>query len=291
MVTEATIIVVIHHDILAVQYHSPLSTKANMAASNEIKVTISVKVLREQLIKATAEVPSRNARIRTKCFQIIREKLEPLAKPPRPKASQTRQMQEKTVVKATNIHGQGLFTLKPVTKCSIIFTEKPFLPDAPIPTSPKDSLLPLIQWFSQINYFNKSHQSFNPTKSNSFYALSHLKKGPILKKTTQFIASTRSKLAKGSPQPSPTLSKTTKTKKQKKSTDHNLTPREIALLHKSLLIDATNAFDQGTYTLICRINHSCESNTLISPKGSVISLRSIHKNEELTWKADKIATI
>ena len=58
----------------------------------------------------------------------------------------------------------------------------------------------------------------------------------------------------------------------------------INRLRRALIIDGVNTFNnQGSYQLICRINHSCDPNCMVINDGSVKSLRYIHKNEELTW--------
>lgn len=55
------------------------------------------------------------------------------------------------------------------------------------------------------------------------------------------------------------------------------------LLRRSMIIDGCNTFEDGTFEIICRINHSCLPNVLICPNGTIKTLTYIPKNKEIVW--------
>lgn len=156
----------------------------------------------------------------------------------------------------SDIHNYGLSTLKSIRKFNLIFHEPLLIPFAPrIENNDNDNddkiVNEITKWFNDIN------QNMNKNKLIEFMKLSYHNKGPIVENVDKFLSKYKDKLMNDSV--------------------------KLNDLRKALLIDGANTFNQGTYQLICRINHCCDPNCMIFNDGSVKSLRFIKKNEELLW--------
>lgn len=143
--------------------------------------------------------------------------------------------------KKDSLSGIGLFTLIDVSGFKVVFQEPLLFSFAPRISSDSNSCCSdVLKWWNAL-------KTLHAVKRNIFMALSHHATGPVVDTVTHFVSQNASELPDD--------------------------PNVLEELQRALLIDGANTFDEGTYELICRLNHSCSPCCFVSRDGSVRSLR------------------